>query len=135
LDGPSNATTAGTRAGHKSFSTTEGYIREAENLRDGFGEVFPPLPPSLLVDGKPQTRRRVSASVSAFGSVPIAILARNKTSGVEAPRIELGAGRSRGRGLLQAGVVAPLVGPRRAATGWTTCKTTVLGVGVGAAGR
>ena len=36
------------RAGHKSFSTTEGYIREAENLRDAFGEVFPALPQGLL---------------------------------------------------------------------------------------
>ena len=36
------------RAGHATFSTTEGYIREAENLRDGFGEVFPPLPTSLF---------------------------------------------------------------------------------------
>ena len=36
------------RAGHQSFSTTEGYIREAENLRTGFGEPFPPLPASLL---------------------------------------------------------------------------------------
>ena len=43
---------------------------------DGFGEVFPPLPPSLLVATKPKNRRRVS--VSAFGSVPIALLARNK---------------------------------------------------------
>ena len=33
------------RAGHASFSTTEVYIREAENLRDGFGDVFPGLPP------------------------------------------------------------------------------------------
>ena len=32
------------RAGHKSFSTTEGYIREAENLVNGFGDPFPPLP-------------------------------------------------------------------------------------------
>jgi hypothetical protein len=36
------------RAGHSTFSTTEGYIREAKNLRDGFGEVFPPLPSSLF---------------------------------------------------------------------------------------
>ena len=49
------------RAGHQSFATTEIYIREAENLRDGFGEVFPPLPTSLL------TPPGVSASVSAFG--------------------------------------------------------------------
>jgi integrase len=32
------------RAGHSSFSTTEGYIREAENLGASFGTVFPPLP-------------------------------------------------------------------------------------------
>ncbi len=36
------------RAGHISFSTTEGYIREAEQVRDGFGEVFPALPASLV---------------------------------------------------------------------------------------
>ena len=36
------------RAGHSTFSTTEGYIREAENLREAFGDVFPPLPAALL---------------------------------------------------------------------------------------
>lgn len=37
------------RAGHAAFSTTERYIREAENLdRDAFGEPFPTLPASLL---------------------------------------------------------------------------------------
>jgi len=36
------------RAGHAGFGTTEGYIREAENLQDGFGEVFPALPESLF---------------------------------------------------------------------------------------
>ncbi len=36
------------RAGHRSFSTTEGYIREAETLREGFGTPFPPLPAELL---------------------------------------------------------------------------------------
>jgi integrase len=35
------------RAGHSSFSTTEGYIREAENLARGFGEPFPELPAGL----------------------------------------------------------------------------------------
>jgi integrase len=39
------------RAGHSSFSTTEIYIREAENLCDGFGEPFPPLPPDLTGGG------------------------------------------------------------------------------------
>lgn len=35
------------RAGHRTFSTTEQYIREADNLGANFGEVFPPLPESL----------------------------------------------------------------------------------------
>ena len=35
------------RAGHAGFATTEIYIREAENLREGFGQVFPALPPEL----------------------------------------------------------------------------------------
>ncbi|MBI2395951.1 MAG: tyrosine-type recombinase/integrase [Deltaproteobacteria bacterium] len=36
------------RAGHTSLATTEGYIREAEQVRAGFGHVFPALPPALL---------------------------------------------------------------------------------------
>jgi integrase len=36
------------RAGHEEFKTTEGYIREAENLSAGFGVPFPPLPARLL---------------------------------------------------------------------------------------
>lgn len=35
------------RAGHRTFGTTEGYIREAENLAVGFGEPFPELPADL----------------------------------------------------------------------------------------
>ncbi len=38
-----------TRAGHQRFETSLLYIREAENLRDGFGSPFPRLPTSLLV--------------------------------------------------------------------------------------
>jgi integrase len=36
------------RAGHSDFKTTQIYVREAENLRAGFGAVFPPLPPSVV---------------------------------------------------------------------------------------
>ncbi|MGD0527179.1 MAG: hypothetical protein ABSE49_18710 [Polyangiaceae bacterium] len=32
------------RGGHAAFSTTEGYIRQAEAVRDGFGAVLPPAP-------------------------------------------------------------------------------------------
>ena len=35
------------RAGHESFATTRLYVREAEAIREGFGEVFPPLTPLL----------------------------------------------------------------------------------------
>lgn len=35
------------RAGHADFQTTQIYIREAEAVRDGFGDVFPPLPSCL----------------------------------------------------------------------------------------
>lgn len=35
------------RAGHRGFATTEGYIREAENLAVGFGDPFPILPVDL----------------------------------------------------------------------------------------
>jgi hypothetical protein len=41
------------RAGHRRFETTEGYIREAENLRAAdAGAPFPPLPAPLLGSGQ-----------------------------------------------------------------------------------
>jgi hypothetical protein len=43
-------------AGHKDFKTTQGYIREAEVLRDGFGSVFPPLPGRVL---EPEFRQNI----------------------------------------------------------------------------
>jgi hypothetical protein len=46
------------RAGHTTFQTTEGYIREAEAVRQGFGDVFPTLPAGLF------SRREVSDQVS-----------------------------------------------------------------------
>ncbi len=63
------------RAGHRSFSTTEGYIREAENLREGFGTVFPLPPPDLQGEGG------VLARVLAFGRTPST--AQPKTRGPE----------------------------------------------------
>ena len=55
------------RAGHRSFSTTEGYIREAENLGESFGQVFPPLPMSCCrtpraSGGEYRPRFRLSAT-------------------------------------------------------------------------
>jgi len=56
-------------------------------LGDSFGQVFPPLPPSLLSSPR-RRRRRVSADVLAFGYAPIAIAAKNKAFLVEASGIE-----------------------------------------------
>lgn len=55
------------RAGHSDGNTTAIYIREAENLSQGFGAVFPALPTDLLT---PPRRSMVSVSVSAFGVGP-----------------------------------------------------------------
>lgn len=63
---PSEATNlCALRAGPRSFSTTEGYIREAENLRDGFGEVFPLLPQQALLT----SRGRTVVPLDSAGSV------------------------------------------------------------------
>lgn len=37
------------RAGHASFKTTQGYIREAENASPNFGAVFPALPEEIFL--------------------------------------------------------------------------------------
>jgi hypothetical protein len=44
------------RAGHADFETTRIYLREAENLSAGFGQVFPPLPAALLGKGPQKAR-------------------------------------------------------------------------------
>jgi integrase len=36
------------RAGHENFETTQAYLRLADALRVGFGDVFPALPPELF---------------------------------------------------------------------------------------
>jgi hypothetical protein len=36
------------RCGHRDFSATLRYVREAEAVREGFGEPFPALPRCLL---------------------------------------------------------------------------------------
>ena len=65
------------RAGHATFSTTEGYIREAENLREGFGAVFPRLPAALLIG---PTGPRIGPSDRNW--------TKNSMISVEAPGIE-----------------------------------------------
>ncbi len=55
------------RAAHKQFTTTEGYIREAENLGQSFGVPFPPLPELV----------RTFAATFAESETPAAILAKS----------------------------------------------------------
>ncbi|HTQ02942.1 MAG TPA: site-specific integrase [Polyangiaceae bacterium] len=43
------------RLGHRNFNTTMLYVREAEQLREGFGAPFAPLPDVLLSDHDPST--------------------------------------------------------------------------------
>jgi len=57
------------RAGHSAFSTTEGYVRQAEAVRSGFGDVFPPLPAELLeapeqTDERPNERSNLGPQQS-----------------------------------------------------------------------
>jgi len=48
------------RAGHEDFQTTQRYIRQAEALREGFGDTFPPLPASLFAGlGQAPTKRPI----------------------------------------------------------------------------
>ena len=57
------------RAGHSSFSTTEIYIREAENLAVGFGDVFPPLPLDLVdVTEQPALRSKLRSKLAEAAS-------------------------------------------------------------------
>lgn len=74
------------RAGHADFTTTQLYLREAENLAHAFGTVFPPLPTDLL--SRPIRARGVSASVSAFGFSDLHLAGKNKVETVGATGFE-----------------------------------------------
>lgn len=56
------------RAGHTDFRTTQIYIREAEAIRDGFGDVFPPLPSALLSPHLSQDRGSSIKTAEAHGN-------------------------------------------------------------------
>jgi len=72
------------RAGHTDFNTTQGYIRRAKAVREGFGQPFPSLPDTLF-KGDPGLGN-VQPNVQA------ALTMRNY---VEAPGIEPGSARHR----------------------------------------
>jgi integrase len=77
------------RAGHATFSTTEIYIREAEAVREGFGEPFPPLPECLIG----------SVTVRDCGGTDAPIWLKNKAfrerdTGLEPATFGLGSRRS-----------------------------------------
>ena len=74
------------RAGHADFETTKIYLREAENLSHGFGDVFPALPGELL--HRPIRARGVSVSVSASPIPAFMASRKNKQFVVELTGIE-----------------------------------------------
>jgi hypothetical protein len=49
--------------GHKSFATTQSYIREAQSLHEGFGDVFPALPARLRESRRVIRKRSASSQV------------------------------------------------------------------------
>jgi len=55
------------RAAHRRFSTTEGYIRAAEEVRDAVEKPFPALPSTFIQAVADDPRRGVSPPDSAFG--------------------------------------------------------------------
>lgn len=105
------------RAGHATFSTTQGYIREAENLRDGFGTVFPRLPASLLEPGQTmgQVRRRRIDTLKKAGGGAGNRTRRNPSELEDSPTFDGGSGVSAPAtmrdNLAIAGVTGPTVGP------------------------
>ncbi len=57
------------RAGHTSFSTPQGYIREPDVVRAGFGQPFPVLPKSLAEgkrSGESFNRRKICKNLGNF---------------------------------------------------------------------
>ena len=59
-------------AGHKRFSTTEIYIREAEAIRDSFGDAFPALTTlANLAANSPQPAKSTRSLWSRRGSNPL----------------------------------------------------------------
>jgi hypothetical protein len=61
------------RCGHRTFSTTELYVRDAEAVREGFGDPFPALPAALLgiAPNRPErfSRSRSSQRQAVLGGV------------------------------------------------------------------
>ncbi len=100
------------RAGHSNFATTLGYIREAESVLEGFGDVFPPLPAALMVPNvttgnvPPKPRRgrppkRIEAPLLSRQLSQVAQVSGStvRRRGLEPPRVlphwNLNPGRSR----------------------------------------
>jgi hypothetical protein len=67
------------RCGHRDYATTQRYVREAEAIREGFGEAFPALPSCLLDSSKEPLHGTLVARAASDNEAPAssrAILAR-----------------------------------------------------------
>jgi hypothetical protein len=59
------------RLEHRNYSTTDGYVVEAEQIRQGFGETFPALPPELLQARASRTNSAESITRNDHSAVSI----------------------------------------------------------------
>ena len=57
------------RAGHTDFATTQRYVREAEAVAAGFGDVFPALPSAMLLNA-PEDRRQNDEGTEDCSPIP-----------------------------------------------------------------
>jgi len=80
------------RCGHAAFATTEIYIREAEVLVDGFGEVFPALPAALV--GPPPESSRIVIPTRAIVAAAKNKAIQERDTGLEPATFGLGSRRS-----------------------------------------
>lgn len=104
------------RAGHESFATTQLYVREAEAIRDGFGEVFPPLTP--LIEPSPTgDRSKIGPRRRDLERLKRGVSKRYVAgwTGLETPQILGFAGYRRGQARLRS-PPRPLLTPRPSAT-------------------
>jgi len=87
------------RAGHADYATTNRYVRDALAIREGFGRVFPPLPPSLYPGHKSEAAEGVTPSTASISRPPDRDPVRETGQGAEFLSDYCGADGTRTRGL------------------------------------
>jgi len=116
-------------AGHKRFSTTDIYLREADTLRESFGTVFPDLPAVLT------SSAGVAATVPEVGDLPNSAADRGGAEGNRSRRD--GDSRPESSGIAEAELPSGADDPghKSATAAGAPSSVTVKNYFVGIAGR